>query len=269
MMRFFSALFFLMLAANIYSQDVLYVEREEKQFDFYPGGNLEVTAGAPGTLKIVGWQKGSIRMEAEKIVHNLPPEKAKTVIEQNPIRVKWNQTSATIRTIISPASEVAMEINLTLYVPQEKTDITAKIFRGNFSVDQVNGWIESTILYGDITAKSVAGYFSAVTQQGNIYTDMSGNRWFGREFAAITHAGSANLLLPIHYSAALQLETNNGKVSVDYPPQVVDGEAAPLAVLTKKNAQFIKAAVGDGGPLVKLTTFSGDVTLSKKPQNTN
>lgn len=266
-MRFYSALFFLMIAANIYSQDIPYVEREEKQFDFYPGGNLEVTAGAPGNLKIIGWQKGSIRMEAEKIIHNLPPEKAKTVIERNPIRVKWNQTSATIRTIVSPALETTMAINLTLYVPQEKTDITAKVFRGNFSVDLVSGWIESTIMYGDITAKSVAGYFSAMTQQGNIYADMSGNRWFGREFAAITHAGSVNLLLPIHYSAALQLETNNGKVSVDYPPQVVDGEVAPLTVLTKKNSQSLKAAVGDGGPLVKLITFAGNITLSKKPQN--
>ena len=239
-----------------------YMEREEKEFNFYPGGKIEIAAGAAGSVKIVGWQKGSVRMEAEKIIYYLPPEKAKSIIEQNPVRVKWNQTSATIRTPGLPSSE--MEVNLTIYVPQYRTDIKAKVSHGDISIDLVNGWIEATVLQGSVNAQSVSGYFSATTQRGDVQIELSGPRWTGQEFAAVTRMGSINLLLPVNYSAALQLETHDGKISVDYPPQVVDGEPAPPNILIKENAQSMKAAVGDGGAPIKLFTYSGDVTLSKK-----
>jgi DUF4097 and DUF4098 domain-containing protein YvlB len=239
-----------------------YVEREEKQFNFYPGGKIEIAAGAAGNVRIVGWEKGSVRMEVEKIVYYLPPEKAKAILEQNPIRVKWNQTIASIRTAGLPSSE--MEVNLTIYVPQYKTDINAKLSHGDFSVDSVNGWIEATIMQGNVNAQSTSGYFSAITQHGDVQADMTGPRWNGQEFAAVTQMGSVNLLLPVNYSAALQFETRDGKISVDFPPQVVDGEPTPPNILTKKNAQLLKATVGDGGAPIKLFTSSGDVILSKK-----
>jgi DUF4097 and DUF4098 domain-containing protein YvlB len=239
-----------------------YVEREEKQFNFYPGGKIEIAASAAGNIRIIGWQKGSVRMEAEKIVYHLPPEKAKAIIEQNPIRVKGNQTTASIRTAGLPSPE--MEVNLTIYVPQYRTDINAKIGHGDFSIDSVNGWIEATILQGNVNAQSTSGYFSAMTQRGDIQVEMSGTRWNGQEFAVSTQMGSANLLLPVNYSAALQFETRDGKISVDFPPQVVDGELTPPSILIKKSAQYLKAAVGDGGAPIKLFTYSGDVTLSKK-----
>jgi DUF4097 and DUF4098 domain-containing protein YvlB len=74
------------------------------------------------------------------------------------------------------------------------------------------------------------------------------------------------LLLPGKYSAALQLETRDGKISVDYPPQVVDGETVPPEIVTSKNAQSLKATVGDGGAPIKLSTNSGDIALSRKEE---
>jgi DUF4097 and DUF4098 domain-containing protein YvlB len=269
-MRFLGVLIFLIIIPDLRSQELPqskpptpvtpFVEREEKQFNFYPGGKIEILAGAAGSVRIIGWQKGSIRMEAEKIVYS--PDRVKEVIEQNPIRVKWNQTTSSIRTTGPPSLE--MEVNLTIYVPQYKTDINAKISQGDFTVESVNGWIEATLLEGSVGAQSTSGYFSVTTHRGDIQVEMSGTRWDGQEFAAATQLGSVNLLLPVNYSAALQLETRDGKISVDFPPQVVDGEPTPPSILIKKTAQFLKAAVGDGGAPIKLFTYSGNVTLSKK-----
>ena len=203
-------------------------------------------------------------MEAEKIVYYLPPEEAKEIIKQNPIKVRYRQTSASISTSSLSAADTTMEVNLTIYVPKEKTDVKAQVRHGNFSVDNVNGWIEATLLEGDINAKSLAGYVSATTQRGDIQAEMSEKNWRGREFAAVTHSGSVNLLLPVDYSAALQLGTRNGKISVDYPPQVVDGEETPPDIVISKNSQSLKAAVGDGGAPIKLITYSGDIVMSKK-----
>jgi len=272
-MRFCPAVIAILLIPNLFSQEtappasppaqVPYVERQEKEFSFFPGGKVEIAAEAPGSLRIVGWGKGSVKMEAEKIVYYLSPEEAKAEIAKAPVRVKYGQTSATIRT--APSLSSKMEVNLTLYVPGYKTDILGKMSRGDFAIEGVNGWVELTVVTeGSIEAKSMSGYFSARTPHGDILVDMDGKRWNGLEFAAVTQSGSASLLLPVKYSASLQLETRNGKISVDYPPQEVEGEIVPPDIEIRKTSQVLKAAVGDGGAPIKLITFLGDVKLSKK-----
>ncbi len=239
-----------------------YIDHEERQISFYPGGKIEVLAGVPGNLKIIGWQKGSIRLEAEKIVHHLSPESAKALLEKSPIRVRYNQTSATIRTTGSAVPPATIKVNLTLYVPGEKTDMSIKMDQGDISIDSVNGWVEATAREGSLEVNSMAGYFSASTQRGDIRVAMSGVRWRGLEFAALTQRGSVSLKLPAKYSAALQLETREGKVVVDYPPRVVEGESVPPEIVIRKKGQSLKGAVGDGGAPIKLATYCGDVILS-------
>lgn len=243
-----------------------YVERQEKEFKFYPGGKLSISISVPGSLKIIGWKKGIIRMEAEKIVYYASNEDAKAVLQNAPIRVRHNQTSATIQTSGPPNPPAAMEINLTVYVPGDKTDLAIQVDRGDFSIDTVNGWIEATIREGSLDAKSMSGYFSGSTQRGDIYVEMSDIRWRGYEFAAMTQQGSIELKLPVDYSAGLQLTTQDGKITVDYPPREVEGEIIPPEIVVKKNAQSLTAAVGDGGAPIKLATASGNITLSKREE---
>jgi DUF4097 and DUF4098 domain-containing protein YvlB len=276
-MRIYTIAVACLLISRIQSQDLLqkdpasaqepYVEHEEKQFNFYPGGKIEVAAGVPGNIKIVGWQKGSVELKAEKIAYYTPPGRAKDLIAQFPIHVRYNQTSARIL-ISGPAARgtnaSGVEINLTIYVPKDKTDLSARLVKGDFDIESVNGWIEVTLQEGSLNTKSLSGYFSGSTQRGDIRVEMSGNRWRGLEFDALTQSGLIDLLLPVDYSAALQLQTHNGKVVVDYPPQVVDGEPTPPQIVIKKNAQSLSAAVGDGGAPIKLVTYSGDVSLRKQ-----
>jgi hypothetical protein len=94
--------------------------------------------------------------------------------------------------------------------------------------------------------------------------EMAGKRWSGHEFSAVTQKGSVDLLLPPDYSAALFLETRDGSLQIQYPQKEVAGESVPLAVVAKKNARSLTAAVGEGGAPVKLMTMSGDVKLVAK-----
>lgn len=277
-MRFFQVLLCCLFLPNVFSQDTPpgapaapqapVVEREQKEFNFFPGGKIEISNPSNGSVKIIGWKKGSVRVESERI-HYYPRQEQSaqdvqgTSQSQTPVRIQYTQTSSVIRTSVPPGSN--MEINLTIYVPGEKTDIKAKINKGDFSVDGVNGWIEVTVVSeGGIEAKSLAGYFSGTTPRGDIDVEMNDVRWRGLEFAAMTQQGSVNLRLPVKYSAALQLETKDGKLLVDYPPQVVEGEETRPQIVIRKNAQYLKASVGDGGAPIKLATNSGDVKLLKK-----
>jgi DUF4097 and DUF4098 domain-containing protein YvlB len=239
-----------------------YVERQEKQFKFYPGGKVGISMEVPGSLKIIGWKKGVLRMEAEKIVYYDTAEKAKAFLEKSPIRVKYNQTSATISTPKSTGQDENIEMNITVYVPGDKTDIKAMVYKGDLSIDDVNGWVEINMLDGSLQAKSLSGYFSSHTQRGNISVEMSDARWRGLEFAAATDEGSVELRLPEKYSAALQLETRDGEITVDYPHQIVEGEPHPPDIVISKAAQLLSATLGDGGAPVKLATNSGNISMS-------
>jgi DUF4097 and DUF4098 domain-containing protein YvlB len=243
-----------------------YVERQERQFDFFPGGKIEILTGVPGSVKIVGWKKGSVRIEAERIVYYETPERAMAFLKKSPLRVRHNQTSVTIRAMAVPELPAILEVNYTVYVPGERTDINAKIDKGDFSIESVNGWIEATIREGSVDAKALGGYFSATTQRGDILVEMTGKRWDGYEFAAVTQKGSATLLLPAKFSAGLQIETRDGKISVDYPAQVVEGEETPPEIIISKKAQSLTASVGDGGAPIKLFTYLGDIAVSMKEE---
>ncbi len=241
-----------------------YVERDQRQFTFYPGGKLEIVTGVPGNIKIIGWGRSAVMLQVERIVYNLETDQARQLATQYPLRLRWTQTSGTIQTNGPPQSAATMEMNLTIYVPKEKTDIKAQIIQGDLAIGAINGWIEANLTEGAIEAKSMSGYFSAFTRVGDIKVEMAGRRWSGYEFSAVTQKGSVSLLLPADYSAALSLETRNGLMQVQYPDQTVDGEIVPLAVATKKNGYSLTSPIGDGGAAVRLLTMSGDVTLSAK-----
>ncbi|MBN1571054.1 MAG: hypothetical protein JXA73_24675 [Acidobacteria bacterium] len=243
-----------------------YVDREEKEFNFFPGGKAEISIGVPGSLKIVGWKKGSVRVEAERIIYYETEEKAKAFLTKSPLRVRHSQTSVTIQTTKIPDPPAILEINLTVYVPGEKMDIKAKMDTGDLSIEGINGWVEATVKEGSLEARSMAGYFSGITQRGDIFVEMSNIRWNGLEFGALTQLGSITLVLPKEYSAALQLEARSGKITLDYPPRVFEGEEVLPDIIVNKASQTLRAAVGDGGAPIRLTTGSGDVTLSLKKE---
>jgi DUF4097 and DUF4098 domain-containing protein YvlB len=238
-----------------------YVERIQRQFNFYPGGKIQVTGGIPGNIKIIGWGRASVQLDVEKIIYHLSEEQAKILSSQFPLQVRWTQTSATIRTNGPPTSLATMEANMTLYVPKDKTDLGIHILQGDLSLGNINGWIEATLGEGSIQASSLEGYFSGITQQGDLEVMMSGKHWDGLGFTAVTQNGSIRLQLPMDYSAALNLETRKGEISIQYPEQLVDGESVPLELVKQKEAQSLVATVGRGGSPLKLLTSAGDVEL--------
>ena len=246
------------------AQDAPVVERGEKQFQFYPGGKVLIQSTVPANVRIIGWEKGSVLVEFEKIAYDLTPEKAKLVFEQLPVRIRYNQTSTKIQVEALPPEGVSLEYNLTVHVPAYRTDIKTELLRGDYSVEAVNGWIEVATKQGNLRMASLSGYFSGSTDKGDLWVEMSGKRWEGLEFAAITQQGAIDLLLPGGFAAALKLETRNGTVTIDYPPNTVDGEDVPLKVGIRDKAQALDSDVGGGGSPLKLVTRAGDIRFSLK-----
>jgi DUF4097 and DUF4098 domain-containing protein YvlB len=238
-----------------------YVEKSEKQFAFYPGGTLEISAAAPGNVKVVGWQNASIRAEIEKVFFYLAPDEAQALSKRFPVHITNTQTSARISTSGLAQPGATMEVNVLVYVPRERTDLNVKMIKGDLSVASLSGWVEATLEEGNVEARDLAGYFSAITKLGDLTVELFGPRWTGHSFTAATRRGSVDLRLPLDYSAELQLETRDGKISVDYPEQIVEGEAVPWQVATNKKVRSVNARIGTGGAQIRLTTLLGDITF--------
>ena len=241
-----------------------YVERSEKEFAFYPGGSIEISAAAPGNVKVAGWQNARIRIEIEKVFFYLSPDQARAASKQFPVSVTNTPTSVRVSTSGSRQPGTTMEVNLQVYVPAQKTDLAIKTIKGDLAIAGINGSMEATLEDGNLEAANIAGYYSAVTKRGDVTVELSGKSWIGHSFTAATRRGNVNLRLPSDFSATLQLETKAGNISIDYPPQIVDGESVPLQVLAKKLIRSVNAPIGAGGTTIKLMTQSGDIALTSK-----
>ena len=245
-----------------------FTERMNKQFSFYPGGKVAITSGVAGNVKVLGWNLSSVRIDAEKIVYQLPTEQARALATEFPMSVRYTQTTATIGFPGRPGPPRAgagVEINAVVYVPATRTDVAVRLIKGDAAVGGITGWVEVTLEDGNIEAKALQGYFSSITKRGDITVELAGKRWQGHGCTAATLRGSVALRVPADYSAALQLETRDGELSVDYPEQLVDGEKIPLGVVTKKKGRSLKATLGDGGAPIRLSTAAGDIRLAAIP----
>ena len=107
-----------------------YVEVQEREYKFYPGGRIGISLEVPGSLKIIGWDRGSVRMEAEKIVTGLPEEEAREFLKQSPVRVRYTNTTSTIAVTGALPLPATLEVNLTVYVPKTRTDLMLGVKRG-------------------------------------------------------------------------------------------------------------------------------------------
>jgi DUF4097 and DUF4098 domain-containing protein YvlB len=242
---------------------VSYADQIQRNFSFYPGGKIEILAGASGNVKIIGWKRSSVLVEVERIVRGLDADAARAVLEQYPLQARWTQTSGSLRTLPLPPGPASLEMNLTVYVPKDKCDLNVQVADGDFAVGSVNGWIEASVVSGSIEASSLSGYFSGTTKSGDVVVEMTGERWQGHSLTALTQKGNVELRLPPAYSASLMLETRNGDLKIDYVEKLNDGEPEPLLKSEKKNARALSGKLGSGGAFIKMMTFSGSVTLSK------
>lgn len=240
------------------------VEKSQKEFAFYPGGSLVVSAAAAGNVKVVGWEKSAVRVEVERLFFYLTSEQAQAASIRFPVSITNTPTTVRISTLGAKLPEATMAVNLLVYVPAVSTDVAIRTNKGDISVADFNGSIELTLEEGNVEARNLSGYFSAVTKRGDLQVTLSGQHWTGHSFTAATQRGNIDLRLPADYSATLQLETRDGEISIDYPPQVVSGAAVQLQVLARKKARSVNVSIGAGGTAIKLMTSAGDIRFSAK-----
>jgi len=125
---------------------------------------------------------------------------------------------------------------------------------GRITVSQIKGSIRANVVTGKIELREVseANVVDANTVTGAVIYDGKINR--GGRYTLKTHTGRIEMTMPADSGFDLEANTFSGEIQSDFE----------IKVSGKISKKRISGVVNKGGPLVKLSTFSGDVYLKKK-----
>ncbi|NQT79734.1 MAG: DUF4097 family beta strand repeat protein [Candidatus Aminicenantes bacterium] len=142
----------------------------------------------------------------------------------------------------------------SLKVQDIKGNVYLKTVSGGITAERIRGSIKANVTSGSINlidvseaneveAKVLSG---TVTYKGSINRD-------GR-YTLKSHSGSIKMTLPSDSGFDLVAKTFSGRINSDFD----------ITVSGKIGKREISGKVNDGGAVVKLSTFSGSITLRKK-----
>ena len=143
-------------------------------------------------------------------------------------------------------------VSYEIFVP-EATDLSVKTHNGGVTISDVRGQIRFDAHNGGVHLKRVAGDVGGATHNGGVQVELMGSIWDGRQLEVSTYNGGITVAMPAGYSAHVQAETSSGRIQSDFPI-TMSGEVRPRRLDTY---------IGSGGPLIRLTTHNGQVTLKR------
>ncbi len=156
--------------------------------------------------------------------------------------------------------------NFEIKIPRD-TDIYLKTINdGDILVINVTGDYDVKNINGDITMSRLAGSGKVYALNGEVKLDFNSNPKSGCYFGSLN--GDVDISLQKNFSADLLIKTFNGDIYTDFPVTYLPHQAIEKK---KKGKKFVyktgkrtKVRVGNGGPLIELDGFNGDINLIKK-----
>jgi len=214
-----------------------------------PGsGPIRVTAHPNGGVTVVGWDRDEIVLRAKVTARARTDERAEAIGRDVRIQVRGTDISAE-----GPESRNRewWSVSFELRVPV-KSDLWVRAHNGGIDVDRVQGDIDLGTTNGGLSLRAVGGKVRGSTTNGGIDVELAGRRWDGTGLDLETTNGGVDLSLPEHYSADLETGTVNGGIDIDFPIQV-----------RGRLSRRISTKLGDGGPLIRVVTTNGGVTIRR------
>ena len=216
-----------------------------------PAGPLNVDAGQNGGISIEGWDRNEIRVRAIVQASSREDGSARTLASQVQISAGGGRVYATGPENVRRQSwSVSYRIN----VPR-KNDLDLRASNGGITITGVTGNMRFDTTNGGVRLNEVGGRVNGETRNGGLNVTLSGSRWDGEGLDVETSNGGVNLLIPDGYNAELETRTVNGGLRIDFPI-TVQGE------LTGRNG--LTTTLGSGGPLVRVRTTNGGVTIRRR-----
>lgn len=207
--------------------------------------NLRVDGRDNGGIEVIGWDRNDILVRSKIQARAGSESEAKALADG--IRI---ETSDEIRAD-GPSTRWRSQwsVSYEIYAPKRiNLDLSAN--NGGIDISDVEGRIEFETTNGGVSLSGVAGDVRGSTSNGGVDVVLTGDTWRGAGLDVRTTNGGIELAIPTRYSARLETGTVNGGMNIGFPITVQG-----------RIDRRLTTQLGSGGPLVRVTTTNGGVTL--------
>ncbi len=222
------------------------------------GSRVEVTAGsAPITVSgVTGAVETTSRSGSVNIQGNL--RTVEVVAHSGPVTVEGRADRVEVTAMSGPVrvgADVRQRVEIQAMsgpvdVLGTVGDVEVNALSGNVRVADATGRVEVEGVSGNIAVNGARLRGGVNTVSGNILVSGS----LAGAMSLETHGGNVELRLPSGAGAEVEVSTFNGSFRSDF------GGARE----SRESRHERRVSIGRGGPAVSITTFSGDVKLSRR-----
>ncbi|MBX3277852.1 MAG: DUF4097 family beta strand repeat protein [Acidobacteria bacterium] len=218
-------------------------------------GNIRVTGSDNPSVVVVGYKEGRDREAVEILDHS-----SGNRVE---VKVKYPENcncEASVRFEIQAPRNLALRydsissISGDVEVSNVTGSIRAKSISGRVLIQGASGTVNAASVSGNVNVRDVGGAVSAKSTSGEVDVNMTriegGDRM---EFSSTS--GSVTVRLPSNADAFVEMSVLSGSLKTDFPLQIEKREHGP--------GQRASGYIGAGSRKLRLSSVSGDVTLSK------
>jgi DUF4097 and DUF4098 domain-containing protein YvlB len=184
----------------------------------------------------------------------------------------WHRSMSVTMVVLVPRGAQLRVVtgNGTVTVDHAGAEVVATTGNGRVSVSGTEGVVHVTTGNGDVDVRDAKGSVRVTTGNGHVNVATSDGPVEARsgngdievrmsrvrakeDMSFSTGSGAVRLTLPAGYNGELDASTGNGEVSSDFD----------LKVKGRMNPHRIRATIGEGGPLLRMSTGNGRLELRK------
>lgn len=222
----------------------------------FPEGNELTLTNFNGNIKVIGWEKDSIKVDIEKTAYGRTIEHAERNLRR--IKVKINQTDKGINIHASETKNARCEFEIFI---NKSANVKLKALNGDIEAKDLRGRGKLTTVNGEITVENLQGEFEINSMNGgiNLYE-------VDARVKANTKNGEINFrTTSIQHIREIRLETYNGSINLTLP------ESKDLCIYARASHGGIKSElpivtsedelIGERKIIVK--THNGEIVINK------
>jgi DUF4097 and DUF4098 domain-containing protein YvlB len=226
-------------------------ETLEKTYALQKDGRIGLE-NVNGDVHIVAWDRAEVKLKAVKEADS------KEELDDVEVQIDSSADSLRVRTKYPDSKTARRKNNSTsveyeLSVPEGSRLESISTVNGGVSIEGVSGRVDAKSVNGPVKAKGLRGKSDLSTVNGPVEASFA-------EFKGDSELKSVN------GRVAVILPGNKDSLNAEISAETVHGGIqSELGVESKKGfpvGQKLKAKLGDGGPLLKVSTVNGGIQLS-------
>jgi Putative adhesin len=212
---------------------------------------LIVDAGRNGGIRVEGWDRSDIRIQAVIQANATDESRARELASQIQVQTAGHRVHST-----GPEASRRewWSVSYRINVPR-RNDLDLQANNGGVTINGVSGTIRFDTSNGGVRLSDVAGSVRGRTRNGGLNVALAGQRWDGEGLDVETTNGGVTLAIPDGYNAELETRTVNGSFRTDYPI-TIQGEL--------NYRRGLSTTLGSGGPPVRVRTTNGGLRINRR-----